>query len=190
MSRKPRLDMDMILNTTAKLVEEKGIDNVTLNNIAENLGVKSPSLYNHINGLADLSIGLAKLAIEKLDDVVRNAAVGKSKKEALIEMANAYRKFSKDSPELYKAILKLPIYNEYEIKEKGHAVIRIIYQVLEAYNLSEEDTIHFSRGFRSALHGFVSLEEAGFFSAGVDVDESYNRLVHCFVSILNQKEAK
>jgi hypothetical protein len=34
---------------------------------------------------------------------------------------------------------------------------------MEPYYLGEEETIHFVRGFRSALHGFVSLEAAGFF---------------------------
>ena len=35
----------IIKTNSKKLAEEKGFDNVMLNNIAENLGVKLPSLY-------------------------------------------------------------------------------------------------------------------------------------------------
>jgi hypothetical protein len=56
---------------------------------------------------------------------------------------------------------------------------------MQSYHYSEEDTVHFVRGFRSALHGFVSLEEAGFFKSAVDADESYRRLVNGFLVFLD-----
>lgn len=188
MSHKKRLDREIILHAAAGLVEEKGADNVTLNQLAEKLGIKSPSLYNHLSGLNELSANLAKLSLQKLEDAVRNAAVGKAKGEALMEIACAYRKFAKENPELYKVILKLPACEDSNIREAGLAIVRIIYQVMEPYRYSEEDTIHFVRGFRSALHGFVSLEEAGFFKVQVDADISFTRLVSGLISTLTTQE--
>lgn len=190
MSTKRGLDLQTILNAAAELAEEKGLENVSLLQVAEKLGVKSPSLYNHLSGLQELSLGIAKLAISRLEVAIRNAAVGRSKENALMSIACAYRKFAKENPELYKAILRFPNYNDNSIQEEGHASVRILYQVMEPYHYNKKETIHFVRGFRSALHGFVSLEEAGFFkSAEADVDESYSRLVSRLISTLNTEKS-
>jgi len=60
--------------------------------------------------------------------------------------------------------------------------------MMEPYHYSEEDAIHFIRGFRSSLHGFVPLEEADFFKGKVDVEKSYDRFVASFISTLVVKE--
>lgn len=189
MSIKKGINLEAILNAAADLAEEKGLENVSLLQVSEKLGIKSPSLYNHLSGLKELSSGIAKLAISRLEDTIRSAAVGRSKKDALMAVALAYRKYAKENPELYKAILRFPDYKDSRIKEAGHAVVRILYQVMEPYHYSKEETIHFVRGFRSVLHGFVSLEEAGFFqSAEADVDESFKLLVLRLISTLTEKE--
>jgi len=188
MQNRRQLSLDTILNASAALAEEKGLENITLNQVAEKLGIKSPSLYNHVSGIDGISEGLAKLAVRKLDATVRDAAVGRSKAQALEAIAYAYRKFAKENPELYKAILKLPTCEDEELNEAAHAVVRIVYQVMEPYHYSEEDTIHFVRGFRSALHGFVSLEDAGFFKSAFDANESYHRLVNGFLKFLELQE--
>lgn len=183
------LDSQTILNAAAELAEEKGLENVSLLQVAEKLGVKSPSLYNHLSGLKELSSGIAKVAIHRLEDAVRSAAVGRSKKNALVAIASAYRKFAKENPELYKAILRFPDCRDQSVQEAGHSVVRILYQVMESYHYSKEETIHFVRGFRSALHGFVSLEEAGFFqSTEADVDKSYEQLISRLIATLNTEE--
>lgn len=189
MSTRRGLDSQTILNAAAELAEEKGLENVSLLQVAEKLSVKSPSLYNHLSGLQELSSGIAKLALTRLEDRIRSAAVGRSKETALMAIASAYRKFAKENPQLYKAILRFPDYNDSSLQEAGHAVVRILYQVMEPYHYSKTETIHFVRGFRSALHGFVSLEEAGFFqSTEANVDQSYEQLVSRLISTLNTKE--
>jgi len=176
-----KLDKTLIFNTSADLVEEVGLEHITLIKIANMLGVKTPSLYNHISGLKDIYVGLATLAMEKLGVAVRDAAIGKSNDEAIAAIANEYRKFAKECPELYKAIIKSPQLNDSEVKEAGHVFVHIIYKVLEGYKYSEEDAIHIVRGLRSILHGFVSLESAGFFKLNWDREESFKRLVSGFI---------
>lgn len=188
MKTKRNLDSQIIFDAAAELAEEKGIENISLLQVAEKLGVKSPSLYNHLSGLQELSSGVAKLAIDRLETTVRNAAVGRSKEEALVAIAFAYRKFAKKNPELYKAILRFPNYKDHSVQEAGYAVVRILYQVMEPYNYSKEEITNFVRGFRSALHGFVSLEEAGFFqNTEVSVDKSYKQFILRLISTLSTK---
>ena len=98
MGTKRGLDFQAILNAASEIAEEKGLDNVSLRQVAVKLGVKAPSLYNHLSGLTGLSSGISKLAVIKLEEAVRNAAVGRSKDDALMAIASAYRRFAKESP--------------------------------------------------------------------------------------------
>jgi len=190
MIKRRNLDKEAILNAAAELAEKIGLDHITLKQLAEKLEIKPPSLYNHLKGLNELIEGLAQLAIKKLEIVLQNAATGKSKEEAFIEIAHAYRKFAKENPELYKSILKIPVSEDKTLQEEGLDVVRILYKVMEPYHYSNEDIIHFMRGFRSALHGFVSLEDAGFFKGNVDVEKSYDRFISSLIYTLVIKEGE
>ena len=189
MGARKSLDSQTILIAAAELAEEKGLENVSLLQVAQRLGVKPPSLYNHLSGLKEISSGLAALALKRLDAAMRDAAVGRAGADALTSIAQAYREFVRENPELYKAIMRFPECDDGDVQESGHAVIRILYQVLQPYRLGDEGTVHFARAFRAALHGFASLETAGFFrDPGVDADESYKRLVSCLLSALDKEK--
>ncbi len=177
MTSRNRLDRTIILNTAAILAEEVKLDHLTLNQLAERLGVKTPSLYNHVQGLTDLYAGIAALGMQRLGAMIANAAIGQSHEDALIAIAREYRKFSRTYPELYKAILKSPEVEHREISEAENTIVQILLKVLEPYHYSEEEAFHKIRGLRSLLHGFVSLEEAGFFRAPWDVEKSYEKML-------------
>ena len=187
MNNRVRLDRGAVFDAATRLVERVGLENVTLRLLAEKLRVKPPSLYNHVRNLEELLAAVAAHSIRRLEDIVRDAAVGKSRGEALMSMALAYRIFATENPEIYKTILKYPAIEHDEVKEAGLSVVRVLYRVMETYGYSEEDIIHFVRGFRSAVHGFVSLQEAGFFRAPFDADESYERLVASLISALPKR---
>ena len=189
MGNKLRLGGDTIRDAAIELVGEIGLGNLTINALAEKLGVKPPSLYNHLTGIKELQEKIAAFSLQSLEVVIRNAAVGKSRSEALLEIAAAYRKFALDNSELYKSVLMFPGSVDPNVKEAGISVARIIYQVLQSYDLSEELIMHHARGFRSLVHGFVSLEEAGFFKVG-DRDQSFRLLINGFISTLDPGEGK
>lgn len=185
MTAKIRLDKTAILDAAASLAEEIGIHNLTLSGLAARLGIKSPSLYNHITGLNDLLGGLAGLGLKRLGEALRNAAVGKSKEEALRAVAAEFRKFAKKNPELYRAIMKVPDLGSGELQESVDALVQILNAVLEPYHYQKEDAMHIIRIWKSALHGFISLESAGFFKMQCDIEESFNRMITCIISGMN-----
>lgn len=165
------------------------LENITQRELADALGVKTASLCNYLNGMPKLTARLAELALSRLEADLRGAAVGRSREDALLSIARAYRRLGKESPELYKAILNLPRLEDDQLSESGRAVMRIFYQVLEQYGLSPAEILHFSRGFRSAMHGFVSLEAAGFFQRKVDAEESYEQMARRFIDFLADRNA-
>lgn len=185
MTSSHRLDRTSIVNTAALLAEEVTLDRLTLNQLAERLGVKTPSLYNHVHGLSDLYAELAALGMQRLGTQIARAAIGKSCAEALRAITREYRTFVRTYPELYKAILKSPEMHHSTITEAENEIVQILLKVLEPYHYSEEEAIHRIRGLRSLLHGFVSLEEAGFFRAPWDVEKSYEKLITSVLDIMN-----
>ena len=55
------LDSAAVVRAAADLADAKGIDALTLGEVAARLGVRTPSLYNHIAGLDGLRRDLALL---------------------------------------------------------------------------------------------------------------------------------
>ncbi|MDR2783820.1 MAG: WHG domain-containing protein [Treponema sp.] len=157
---------------------------------AEKLEVKPPSLYNYITGLDDARRQLAHFALEKLETALRDTALGYTRTDALRKIAYAYRHFAQCRPELYKAFIVCPSFDDAGIGEAKQAVARTFYQVLEPYQLDHEMKIHFTRCFRSALHGFVSLESTGFFKNGVDAEKSFETLIETSLAPLVQRRGR
>jgi hypothetical protein len=56
---------------------------------------------------------------------------------------------------------------------------------LESFALQGEDALHATRGLRSLVHGFATLEAAGGFGLPLDCDESFRRLVEMFTLYLS-----
>ena len=176
-----RLDSQTIVAAAAEIADLNGLDNVTLTAVANQLGVRKPSLYNHINGLPELKGQLAIWGTDQLRVKISDAAIGKAKHDAIEAIAEAYRLFAKDRPGLYKAIVSSPDRNNLDLKAAIQKMMAVISMVLEPYNLSDSDKTHAIRGLRSLMHGFASLEEAGWFAAPIDREESYQRLINIFI---------
>lgn len=174
-----------IVEAAAALAEQKGLDNITLRELAETLGVKTTSLYNHITGVAALQVQLAVLALDRLYAALCDAAVGRAKSDAIRAIGGAYHQFARQSPELYKAILRVPKLDDARLDTPREKLMRIFYQVLVPYGMEEVDIFHYGRLLRSALHGFVSLEAAGFFHVKVDQEESFQKMLDFLIETLN-----
>ncbi len=179
------LDRDTVVRTAAALADDRGHE-VTLADLAAHLGVRTPSLYNHIAGQEGLRRELARLGAHELAGRLSRAAIGKAADEAILALASAYRTFAKEHPGLYAASLRAPDPADTAHVAISEEILAILYAVLQAYGLRDEAAVHAIRGLRSVLHGFVSLELAGGFGMPLDLDESYTRLVHLYIDGLRR----
>jgi AcrR family transcriptional regulator len=187
LSPRAGLDRWTVVRTAAELVDTApaGLDDLSLSRLAEQLGVRTPSLYKHVAGLPALHRDLAFLGVKLLGDQLVDAAIGRSADEAVRALADAYRSFAHEHPGLYAAALRAPAPEDTELQEAARWVADVVVRVLEAYGLHGDDALHAVRAFRSSIHGFVSLEAAGGFGLPLDLDESYRRLVAMFIEGLH-----
>jgi AcrR family transcriptional regulator len=175
------LDAEAVVAAAAELADADGLHELTLARLAERLGVRSPSLYAHVGGLADLRTRLAARGARELTAALQGAAAGRARSDALHAIADAYRAYAHAHPGTYAATQRAPgtepdgANGEYAIAAAD--LVGVLVAVLRGYELHDDDAIHGVRMVRAALHGFVSLEREGGFAMPIDLNESYRRLV-------------
>lgn len=182
MARSVGIDRGQVVEVAAELADAHGLDKLTLAQVAARLGIRLPSLYNHVDGLPGLQHKLALLAGRQLLEQISRAAIGKAGDAAVIAVGQAYRRYVLDHPGRYAATVRAPAPNDTEMQQIGQAIIEVILAVLEPYGLDEEAAIHAIRGLRSIAHGFATLEMAGGFGMPLDRDESFLRLLRTYMA--------
>jgi AcrR family transcriptional regulator len=182
MARKPGLDRDKVINAAVAIIDREGLQALTLSRIASAVGVKLPSLYNHIDGIAGLQRDLALLSARRLRERLTDAVVGKSGPEALRALAQAYRGFVQESPGLYLAGVRSSAGTvDAELDDEQTRLVRLVLAVVASFGLQGQDAIHAVRGLRSLVHGFATLEIAGGFGLPLDCDQSFEMLLKIFI---------
>lgn len=184
MSPRVGLDRAAVVKAAAALADEEGLEGVTLAAIASRLGIRTPSLYNHVAGLEGLRRELTLFGTRELGARLERAAVGKATDEAVLALGEAYRAFVEERPGLYAATIRASRRSETEdpeLREAQRETTETVLAVLRSYGLSGDDAVHAARGLRSLVHGFTSLESAGGFGLPLDLDESFRRLLQTFV---------
>jgi AcrR family transcriptional regulator len=186
MARSAGITRERLVAVAAGLADANGFEQLALADVAVALGVKLPSLYNHVDGLAGLRRELALLALRTLVERVRHAAVGKAGDEAVGGVAQAYRAFVLERPGLYGAIVRAPAPDDAELQRSSAELVEVVLAVLAPYGLAEVEAIHAVRGLRAIAHGFATIEAAGGFGLALDKDESFRRLVAAYTAGLTR----
>lgn len=184
MAKKARLDKAAVVAAAAALAEAGGMEALTLHRLAATLGVRPPSLYNHVDGLPGLRAALALETVRDLGDALAQAALGRSGAAAVLALGEAYRAFVKARPALYLASLPASGLQEPPNPELAAAekrVVEVCLAVMAGFGLGGDDALHAIRGLRSLAHGFATLEAAGGFGLPLDCDESFRRLLTGYV---------
>jgi len=150
------LDHDSVVAAAAEIADAEGLDAVTLTRVAAALGVKPPSLYNHVAGRGGLVRGIALLGLAELAATLREAAVGRSGADGLQAAAQAYRAYVLAHPGRYAAgAIIAPAPDDVEHQAAGATVLEVLRGVLRRW----------------------SLEAAGGFGIKLDLDTSFQHLV-------------
>ena len=96
---------DRILNETLTLFAENGYDGTSVEQIAENVGIKAPSLYNHFKGKEDILNALIDMAEARYEEFFgSDRQIGKlpENKEEFIQSAVQRVAFTMNDPMIRK----------------------------------------------------------------------------------------
>lgn len=181
------LTPDAVIDAASAIADKDGLAAVTLARLAEKLGVRSPSLYKHVDSLDAVRRALAVRGIAEANARIQRATIGKARNDALFALAHAYWQFARDKPGLYAASLRAAKPGEKDVAGAGEALIGTVLSVLAGYGVNRDDALHATRGLRAIIHGFVSLDAAGGFRLKLDLNESFDRLLAAFARDLAER---
>ncbi len=190
MTRRAGLDQASVVSAAVDLADEAGLEQLTLAALARHLGIQTPSLYNFVDGLPGLRRELALLGFRELNARLQKAAVGKAADAAVLAMADAYRTFVKEHPGLYAATVRSPRVGhpaDPDLQAVERDLLGLLLSVMASYGPKGTSAVHATRGLRSLIHGFVTLEAGEGFGLPVELDTSFHRLIRVYLDGLRRQ---
>lgn len=181
------LNKDTIINASITLIEENKFCNFTIHSLARFLNIKPSSLYNHIKNMDELLSEICHSSIKILNKYQLDATNNTTGDDTFWKLACAYRTFVKEHPELYNVIINIYKIQNEKSEIDGLEIAIPFMLVLDKYQLTSEEKAHWQRIFRAILHGFVSQEDAGYFSHyNIDEEQTFKMAINCYIDGLNQ----
>ena len=176
-ARSSKLSRDVIVNAALSFLDREGWDALTINALATHLGTKGPSLYNHVDSLDDLRRTVRMRVVGDIIEMLNTVCEGRTRDDAVLVMASAYRSYAHHHPGRYSAFTRMPLEgDDPEFTAAAHAAAAPVIEVLASYGLDGEDAYYASLEFWAALHGFVLLEMTGVMDQ-VDTDAVFSDMV-------------
>ncbi len=172
------LTRDDVVVAAAALVDEIGYHDLTMGVLAERLGVRAPSLYKHVEDLADLRHRIATLAITELGEAVRDAMQGRAGLDALTALLTAARAYVANQPGRYTATIGAEFTGPDDpLLAASTRILGSIAAMLRGYGIGDDEMDHAIRTIRCTIHGFASLQASNGFQWSADLDESFEWMI-------------
>ncbi|BBY49338.1 TetR/AcrR family transcriptional regulator [Mycolicibacterium sp. GCM10028919] len=176
-TRTTKLSRDAIVNAALTFLDREGWDALTINALANQLGTKGPSLYNHVQSLDDLRRTVRMRVIDDIIGMLNNVGQGRTRDDAVVSMASAYRSYAHHHPGRYSAFTRMPLGgDDPEYTAATRAAAGPVIAVLVSYGIDGENAFYSALEFWSALHGFVLLEMTGVMD-DIDTDAVFTDMV-------------
>jgi AcrR family transcriptional regulator len=156
---RPRLiDRAGILQTSLELADERGLDGLTMQAVADRLGVTPMALYRHVRNKADLLDGLVEVLLDEVANSRPNTEVGGD--EGLVEIGQAVRAVARRHPTVFPLLLQRPASTPAAKRARDY-----VYDGLRAAGIPEPDVARVERLVSTAILGFAASEVNGRFAA-------------------------
>jgi AcrR family transcriptional regulator len=184
-----RTSREAIVGAGRALLEEGGLEHVTMQAVADRVGVRAPSLYKRLADRSALVAAIAGDALADLGRAVHPALEAADPADAVRMMADRYRAFAHDSPGAYQLIFTrlLPAAQPpVEANMRASADLLILAERL----VGRERSLEAARLLTAFAHGFVSMELAGAFRLRGDVDAAFRFAVGTLITGLTAREGQ
>lgn len=153
-----RVSKSLVIETASKIADENGLNSLSLKAVAEELNVRTPSLYNHIESLEDLLREVAHSGMRTLNEKMIQAAVGKSGDAAMKSVGVEYLNFITAQPGVYETIQWATWHGTDETDQIFGTYTGILTSIISSYPFPTESTGEIVELFAGFLHGFSSLQ--------------------------------
>jgi AcrR family transcriptional regulator len=155
-----------ILGTARRLLEEGGTEALSMRNLAEQLGIRAPSIYKHFPNKEALEAALISQGFEEQGEAFE--AAFESPGEPIVAMAVTYRAFAHRHPHLYRLMYDRSLNRSLLMPGSEDSAVVPVVRALGGDRDLARATFAFA-------HGMTILELNDRFPAGADLDAAWKR---------------
>ena len=184
------LTREKIVLAAKEILQRDGFEGFSLRVLAESLEVKAASLYKHFENMDELTVAVALKVYEEFDEQQRGAVdKAKTRQEALLALAMAFREFADVHPSFYQLLLTLPKLKEEQLNEVAAKLYAPVLQVISLYKLDEEAKAHWTYIYMATVVGFMVGKGSGMASCSVvNASASFRLAISNIISALESLE--
>ena len=188
-----RIDPDEILSEARRLLEEGGVEAVSMRELGRRLGVKAPSLYFHVASREALVGRLVDQGLDELAAILAMAAPESTPlRQRLHAMADAYELFAYANRQLF-ALLFAPRPPETRAggADDDESAGIPMPPMLESFRdaIPENTVLAVSQAVLSMIHGYTALVLADQFTLGSDPAQSIHFAIDLMVDGIEGRRA-
>ena len=154
-----------------RLLEERGTEALTMRDVADAVGVRAPSLYKRVRGRADLFRLILEDVADELTVALDAAATSGDPATDIRAMTATYRRFARSNPVAYALMLTpsaVPGATARSVRSSA-TFLRVVAELV-----GQAQALEAARLIVAWAHGFISMELAGAFRLGGDVDQAWD----------------
>lgn len=168
-----RTSLEAIVAAGRALVTEGGIEALTMQAVAERVGVRAPSLYKRVRDRSALVRLVGEDALRELAATMDAAADTGDPVADLRALATGFRAFAQAQPNLFSLLFVSPVERsapDLDVLVRSSAPVLRIAERLAG----PEDALPAARTIMAWAVGFLQMELAGAFKLGGDIDEAFD----------------
>ncbi len=176
-----QVNRENIIQQAWQMIEEEGVQQLSLNKLAASLNIKAPSLYRHVSSKADLLQAVNLLTLQKLfTDIASTIPADKPPLEQMTAVLHTYRQFALAHPHTYELVYQ---YNP-AARPDENILVQLILPIQEiiAGVTGPDNSLAALRGALALAHGFVMLEINQQLQRGGDLDADYQQAVNAYLN--------
>ncbi|MBN9105763.1 MAG: TetR/AcrR family transcriptional regulator [Propionibacteriaceae bacterium] len=180
-----RTSLTAIVAAGRSILAQDGLDELTMQRVAEATGVRAPSLYKRVPGRAALVRLVAADAVAEVGRCLDAVATSGDPVSELRGQAEELRRFARADPHAFGLVFAPPtegrVVDPSLLAAAAAPVVRVVAELV-----GPEQALNAARTVTAWASGFLRMELAGAFQLGGDVDAAFDYGISLLVDALGR----
>lgn len=153
-----RVTKTAVIEVASDLIDKNGLSGVSLKSVADALGIRTPSLYNHIESLDDMIREVAHAGMQEMNMHMLNGSIGKMGEDAIKSVSVCYLEYMIQHPGIYEAIQWAGWHQSEKTKSLNQQYESLMMTLIRSMGYEEKDQDAILRLLTCTLHGYTTMQ--------------------------------
>lgn len=178
------ITQQLVAETAIAMARRDGIDSVTYNQLARELGIRPQSLYRYVKNIREVRVIILRAFLNEMIDFLRESLAGKDPKEALYIFSTQLYDFNRQNPSCNESLELLHKYDVLnDLQEQLNSLTSLVQTPIEA--LKPQEAARYTQLFMAVTIGYTHMGLAHSSPPGLQYDRnSYLKSMKEFIDAL------